>query len=90
MDVLETAKYFYAIGRFATKPPISFSEAWIKDVLNRPTIHVLHLLGCVSKLICTLITSHKGDLDDKGYHLSVSGYLTVCSTHLGHDMYSTL
>ena len=86
MDVLETVKCLHDVAQLAILPIFEFVTKFRADVTNKPTIRSLHLLGHVSKLMCTLIIRHKGNIEDKGDHLSVSSYLTVYST-LAHMLF---
>lgn len=86
MDVLEMVKCLYAIGRFASCPLINFPPDWRSIDCNRTTHRELRLLGHVSKSMCTMIIGHEGNIDEEGDHLSVGGYLTVCS-RLAHLLF---
>ena len=86
MCVLETSKALHAVGQLGSIPFFDFPLAWQAIPANRTIYLALRLLGKVSKLMCTLIVGHKGELDATLGHLSVSEYLTVCST-LAHMLF---
>ena len=79
MDVAETVKCMYAIGRLATMEWHEYPADWRSVHENQHKYKELRLLGYVAKLACTAVVGHEDNISEEGNHLSISDYLIVLS-----------
>lgn len=79
MDVAETVKCMYAIGRLATMEWHEYPADWRSVHENQHKHKELRLLGYVAKLSCTAVVGHEDNISEEGNHLSISDYLIVLS-----------
>ena len=69
MDVLETVKCMYAIGRLADMEWYDYPAQWRSGLGNQHKYKELRLLGAVAKMACTAIVGHEDDITEEGNHL---------------------
>ena len=86
MDVLETVKCLYAVGRLSSIPFSAFPNDWRSVSENQQKFKEVRVLGLVSKLMCVSIVGHYEGAEEEGNHLSISGYLTMLS-ELAHVLF---
>ena len=86
MDVLETVKCLHAVGKLASIAMSDFPSGWRSVPENHHKFREMRLLGLVSKMMCTAVVGHDGEIEEEGDHLSISGYLTNLSK-LAHVLF---
>ena len=86
MDVLETVKCIYAVGRLSTIALSEFPNNWRSIAENHQKLRELRVLGRVSALMCASVVGHEDDIEEEGTHMSISEYLTALS-ELAHILF---